>query len=47
MGPKMTECWDKGDWRSRLMNRIHSDADAADSTAVKLQDSGVEWKRFG
>jgi hypothetical protein len=36
-----------GDWRSRVMYRIHSDAGVADSTAVKLQDFGVEWKRFG
>jgi hypothetical protein len=36
-----------GDWRSRVMYRIHSDAGVADSTAVKLEDSGVEWKRFG
>lgn len=49
VGPKMTQRWDlKAEiGRSRLMYRIHSDADVADSTAVKLQDSGVEWKRFG
>ena len=48
MGPKMTQRWDlKAEIGDRVMYRIHSDADVVDSTAVKLQDSGVEWKKFG